>query len=454
MSANLSDIAFSVIIKNDGIDDIVFKTIMLKGEKGNSVARVEKTSTSGLVDTYTIYMTDGTAGGTFTVTNGNDINIDDTAVSYSKTWSSQKIKTELDALESETSDAIDALSDMIPKTGTIENQAIASFSDGADDVPLSELTVDIEAWQEGSGDASPSNVRAIHGWNKCNINKANTNLWDEQWEFVNSKVTSKNYIPVVHNTVYFFGNSKLYDVEMFDALKNSLGNPTYTSVTGGFLFTTANNCAFIKFSVANSYGTTYNNDISINYPADDTSYHAHDGGVDTIEFGQTVYGGQLDVTRGKLTVTHGYTNLSLTPDSQVRNYAYNGMNGIYFYNVLPEVLQEAIGLSNRSNKVGHHYDNNSMWVGVSDKNVYWIGVLDELSMSLEDFKTWLTNNQVEVCYELATPFDIDLTPTEVRTLLNANNIYADTGNVEKIVYFKTGSEAVAKMIEAYMRASE
>ena len=34
----MNDIAFSVIINNDGIDDIIFKTIMLKGEKGNSIA--------------------------------------------------------------------------------------------------------------------------------------------------------------------------------------------------------------------------------------------------------------------------------------------------------------------------------------------------------------------------------------------------------------------------------
>lgn len=66
----MNDIAFSVIIKNDGISDIIFKTIMLKGEDGNSISSIEKTSTSGLVDTYTIYLTDGTIGGTFEVKNG------------------------------------------------------------------------------------------------------------------------------------------------------------------------------------------------------------------------------------------------------------------------------------------------------------------------------------------------------------------------------------------------
>ena len=43
--------------------------ITLQGETGNGIASIEKTSTEGLVDTYTITYTDGTTT-TFTVTNG------------------------------------------------------------------------------------------------------------------------------------------------------------------------------------------------------------------------------------------------------------------------------------------------------------------------------------------------------------------------------------------------
>lgn len=67
----MSDIAYKVIVNNNGIDDIIFKTIMIKGNDGSSIASIEKTSTAGNVDTYTIYLTDGTIGGTFTVTNSD-----------------------------------------------------------------------------------------------------------------------------------------------------------------------------------------------------------------------------------------------------------------------------------------------------------------------------------------------------------------------------------------------
>lgn len=51
---------------------IFFKTLVLKGKDGAGVRSVEKTGTSGTVDTYTITFTDGNTA-TFTVTNGSSI---------------------------------------------------------------------------------------------------------------------------------------------------------------------------------------------------------------------------------------------------------------------------------------------------------------------------------------------------------------------------------------------
>ena len=53
--------------------DIVFKTIMLKGEAGSSISSVEKTGSVGNVDTYTIHFNDDTPDFTFEVTNGYSI---------------------------------------------------------------------------------------------------------------------------------------------------------------------------------------------------------------------------------------------------------------------------------------------------------------------------------------------------------------------------------------------
>lgn len=52
--------------------DLFFKTIMLKGEAGGTIAKIEKTGSSLNVDTYTITLNDGETQ-TFEVTNGSSI---------------------------------------------------------------------------------------------------------------------------------------------------------------------------------------------------------------------------------------------------------------------------------------------------------------------------------------------------------------------------------------------
>lgn len=52
------------------IDETV-KVLMLKGEAGASIESIEKTATDGLIDTYTVRLTDGSEQ-KFYVTNGRD----------------------------------------------------------------------------------------------------------------------------------------------------------------------------------------------------------------------------------------------------------------------------------------------------------------------------------------------------------------------------------------------
>ena len=129
----MNDIAFSVIIKNDGISDIIFKTIMLKGEDGNSISSIEKTSTSGLVDTYTIYLTDGTIGGTFEVKNGALGVFDDELDATSTNAVQNKVvKSAIDDLENRVSDLEDVTIDTelsTTSTNAVENRAIKNAID-------------------------------------------------------------------------------------------------------------------------------------------------------------------------------------------------------------------------------------------------------------------------------------------------------------------------------------
>ena len=66
--------------------------VALKGAQGTSIASITKTGTSGLVDTYTILMTDGTTA-TFEVTNGEKGDPGSSIVSITKTGTSGLVDT-------------------------------------------------------------------------------------------------------------------------------------------------------------------------------------------------------------------------------------------------------------------------------------------------------------------------------------------------------------------------
>lgn len=100
-----------------------------KGDTGNSIASISKTSTSGIVDTYTITYTGGQSSDTFTVTNGNGItnitlNNDYTLTITTNTGS----YTTSESIRGETGNGISDIS----KTGTSGNvdTYTITFTDG------------------------------------------------------------------------------------------------------------------------------------------------------------------------------------------------------------------------------------------------------------------------------------------------------------------------------------
>ena len=70
----------------------------IQGEKGIGIQNITKISTNGLVDTYKIVRTDGTSGGTFTVTNGKTpVKGTDYLTEYDLTDIENRLKTYIDS---------------------------------------------------------------------------------------------------------------------------------------------------------------------------------------------------------------------------------------------------------------------------------------------------------------------------------------------------------------------
>ena len=317
--------------------------------------------------------------------------------------------------------------------------AVASLSDGSDNLPVKDLVIGIEPVQSGSGDPSPDNVRPISGWTGAKVAVAGINIWDEETEFGQwsdnrhiwvasaSQLKSKNYIPIKPVTTYRLVNPQgtISRYVFYDANKNYM---SWTSANSNSNFTTPANSAYMMFGLATMYGTTYNHNISINYPATDNTYHPYVGTTYPITFPSeagTVYGGTLDVNTGVLTVDR----FNIDPANWTQ-YAQGNGYAAYKITEMPYGIGGYVDskpISNIVSKFGS-FSSSSMSENIiqpptSNSTIAYLALQDDLSAS-----------NVQLSYKIKTPQTYQLTPVEVLTLLGANRIYADTGDVLSLTY--------------------
>lgn len=365
----------------------------------------------------------------------------DSAVSAKTDAESAKADAESarDEAQSAVASISGALADKAPVITDTASGAIASFTDGADDLPLKSLIVDINPIQDlSNGDPSPENICPISGWTSVDVEQSGVNVWDEEWglgiySLSNglpvpnaSSIRGKNRIVAKPSTDYYCNNNNMR-VLYYDESDNYLG-----FVSGLGIKTTPTNCAYIRMYLGNDYGTTYNHDVCINYPSTDHDYHPYTGRSITIQLGQTVYGGKLDVLSGVLTVTHKYATYDGSEnwgivatqryavlwgqdasadnldDTQIANWLVAGMQWYFMFGKFRVQNNGAICIGNTIDL---------------DNNVFkWADVTE--------FKAYLAQNPFQVCYRLATPITIQLTPNQVNSLYGQNNLWADSGDTE------------------------
>ena len=142
----------------------------------------------------------------------------------------------------------------------------------------------------------------------------------------------------------------------------------------------------------------------------------------------TVYGGALDVTNGILTVDR-------------KRVVYDGTNATWRMYTVSGVIRMQTQVADMLNVGGITYNGEYVVIGNIGKTQIpdAIGVIRNYQQRLwyypptgidtvESFNSWLAENNLEVVYMLADPITYQLTPTEVKSLLGQNNIYADTGD--------------------------
>ena len=257
---------------------------------------------------------------------------------YTKSETDTALSTKADAASTYNMTQVNNLLNLrLPKPQEQEVQnlpaSVVTLSNAGEDAPLSELTVAVTAFQEGSGTPSPSNPRSITGFSGANIVVADENM-------------------VTQSTT-------------------------------------------------------------------------------NIPFGQTVYGGVLDVTNGKLRVTHGIVDLSTLA------FTYESASKRWI--VTYPTMKTYIGRSDAI--ICEKYETDITATSGAEGKVCISGNLI-LIYTLDNVNAPSGNAVIE----LATPTEITLTAKEIDTLLHDNNIYSDTGDILSMKYIIAGSEDVFKYI--------
>lgn len=319
---------------------------------------------------------------------------------------------------------------------------IASFSDGADNVPMKSVKVTIVPKQAGSGDPSPSNVRPITGWTDADVH-VQSNLFDVfTWgeNTVNQRfysVDSNGFITVTASDasgvsarlmnlkagtrlkVVYNGFS---DVRIFDS--NGSGDYTFSN----FVVPSDGKIA-IKF-YATSYPTT-GWAMIVPYESTVTEYEPYTGHTTPVPLGQTVYGANGDAVSGAWEKTKNVADLGSL------SWAYNSTYGVFIAtfpndsqpvtstgrDAMCERYTAQLGGTLEALQNGKFLFNSTQISSGAR-----LAIKDTAYTDAAVFKTAM--NGVKFVYDLATPTDFTTTPVNVPSILGTNNVWADCGSVE------------------------
>lgn len=288
----------------------------------------------------------------------------------------------------------------------------------------------LEEGNQATSYAPYSNICPIEGWVGEELDRVGINQWDEEWESglidyttgnktSGNGIRSKNYISIKANTNYYAHIPVWYRIAFYDANKIYIsGEQISTNI-----FITPTNAKYMKLSTNALYGTTYNHDISINYPSTDTQYHAYQGISRTVNFGQTVYGGKCHATEGGTDVTMASVDMGSL------DWYYNTSPVDYF---VANLTDKKIGFDNIIASIYSTSDASNIQsqplysVRVSDSNAY-VYVKDNRYTSASEFKTAVTGQKL--VYELATPTTINTDAVDIPMLEGINTISGSTGDV-------------------------
>ena len=210
------------------------------------------------------------------------------------------------------------------------NTIVTEDAEGA----IANFDTDLQDYLQNAVVTIPADAGGIAG---ITIKECEANIWDEDW--INGYLSSSNgslivsgnsicssdFNKIVPNIQIFGAKSTAQAVYIYyyDSAKNYINRALIENTVK----TTPVNAAYFKISCY-SYGSTYNNDISINYPATVTAYKAYNANTQSVSFTAPITdGAEVDLLSGIVKInTSPITYDSITP---LAIRTFKGVNNIY-----------------------------------------------------------------------------------------------------------------------------
>ena len=294
-----------------------------------------------------------------------------------------------------------------------------------------------------------SNICPISGWTEANVTRTGKNLLDPS-----ARTTS------AQNIRYYQDDNLLLKAGTYTLSISSQVSGLYVNSGASTLFEKYNS-TFLTFTLTEDTPVHFNfyksgidtsSLCQLELGSTASSYEAYQGTTYTIDLDGTRYGGTLDGTSGKLTVTMvmvdlGTLNWSTAVSAGITRFRapVAGIKRVSLGTELGQIL-----CSNYATKTANQTYVGQ--VGISQQqntNDVYIYDPQKEALSAADFKAAMSG--VMLVYELATPIEVDLTPTEITTLLGTNNIFADCGDIT-VSYYADTTLFVNKKIAAAVAA--
>ena len=370
--------------------------------------------------------------------------IDDTAGAgdTDKAWSADKIAGEISNLNG-------ALNDKAPVIINSASGAIASFSDGAEDMPLEDCVVQIEPVQSGEGDPSPDNVRPISGWTGAKVTRTGKNLLSgDKYQTPGNSTTvyfssigSSDFPTFLKKGVYTFSivySNERNNYPNFYSMRQGSSQINRGQMVSAISFEIEDD-GFYRFWLYSNAATRdplYIDDINqfqLELGSTSTEYEPYQGETYGITFPSeagTVYGGSLSIAEdgsGVLTVDRAAVDLGTL------TWSYNSTRTRFETSGIQSTIKPATNNNTPINALCESYKIvsasavQSTDFSIGATNIGSVLVHDSRYPDADTYKAAVSG--VQLIYELATPITYQLTAPEIRTLLGQNNIWADTGDV-------------------------